>query len=150
MAKSSAALLFFMTAIAGGSLTEILKIYRDGRFPQDDFLLPASQCPGLRPQCSKFNGSVLSACWCTCDEIQGQDTGFFEPSYGCNQVSSIRHQAGMTGCWYSVFVWCKHVPSNFTPKFLSTLVLEFHDWGSVAEKYVNEWWKGKLNLCVRN
>ena len=96
MVTSSATLLFFMTVIACGSLAEILRIERDNSLSQDDFLLPDSQCPGNRPQCSKFNGSVLSVCWCTCDAIQGDDSGFFEPSYGCTPVSSVRQQAGMS------------------------------------------------------
>ncbi|XP_078356089.1 uncharacterized protein LOC144640903 isoform X2 [Oculina patagonica] len=91
---SSACFLLFMTAIMGCSLAEVLRIVRDSTFHSDDFLLPSSQCPGGQPQCSKFNGSVLAICWCTCNDIQSQTTGFFEPSYGCTQVSRVRHQAG--------------------------------------------------------
>ena len=87
--------LIFMTAIVGGSLAEVVKIYRDSSFPMDDFLLPSSQCPENRPQCSKFNGSVLSLCWCTCDHIHGEESGFFEPNFGCTQASITRLKAGM-------------------------------------------------------
>ncbi len=93
---SSACFLLFMTAITGCILAEVLRIERDSSLQTDDFLLPSSQCPGGQPQCRKFNGSVLASCWCTCNDIQSQRTGFFEPSYGCTQVSSVRRQAGMT------------------------------------------------------
>lgn len=86
--------LIFMTAIAGGSLAEVLRIERDSNLQTDDFLVPSSQCPGIRPQCSKFNGTKLSICWCTCEDIQGQESGFFD--FGCTQVSIIRQKAGIT------------------------------------------------------
>ncbi|KAL9958176.1 hypothetical protein ACROYT_G035153 [Oculina patagonica] len=82
-------------AITGYSLAEVIRIERDSNFQYVDFRLPSSQCPSNKAQWDRFHGSVLSICWCTCADIQGRTSAFFEqPSYGCTQVSSIRHQAG--------------------------------------------------------
>ena len=95
MATFLATFLFLMMAITSCSSAEVVRIERDSNLSHDDFLLPDSECPMYKPKCSSFNGTPLSICWCTCEDIQSQTSAFYESSFGCVQVSSIRQQAGM-------------------------------------------------------
>jgi len=96
MAGLSTALIFFTMAITGYIMAEFITIVRDGNLKYNDFSLPASQCPLDQHQCGNFNGTSLSICWCFCGNLQGQNTSFYEPGYGCLRGSDVRQQAGMT------------------------------------------------------
>lgn len=96
MAALSTVLLFFMLTITGYSMAEFIRIERDSSLAHDDFLLPSSRCRGNQPQCDSFNGSVLSVCWCYCEDLESETATFYESSYGCLKVSDVRQQAGMT------------------------------------------------------
>ena len=97
MVISSVTLLFFTMAILGScSMADILKIWRETIFPNDDVTVPNSQCFRTQAQCDRYNAKHLSQCLCYCDKIGGKDSAFWEPSYTCIPARSARNQSGTT------------------------------------------------------
>lgn len=79
-----------LITLSGCCFANNIEIERGVSFPTDDFHLPTSLCPNVRPLCSKFNAHQLGGCWCNCPEA----SSFYEHEFKCVLASEARQNAG--------------------------------------------------------
>lgn len=79
-----------LITLSGCCFANNIEIERGVSFPTDDFHLPTSLCPNVRPLCSKFNAHQLGGCWCNCP----QASSFYEHEFKCVLASEARQNAG--------------------------------------------------------
>ncbi|XP_022803656.1 uncharacterized protein LOC111340994 [Stylophora pistillata] len=94
--SSSVIILFFTMGILSCCTTqEILKIWRESSIQvgKDDITVPESQCVKAQQQCDRYNAKHLTQCLCSCDNIGGEVSAFWEPNSTCIPVSSLRQQS---------------------------------------------------------